>query len=416
MSHPRRSLGAIVALLGWATIASGRLDAQDSPSPAVSAKPWNEFSTDWVALQLHTTLMEDGALFSQNAASVSQVGAVADAQEFRVSRLQLNGQLTAPFPWSFEVNAGYNGLDQNNGEANWTIADLWVAVPLGRFATVTVGEQESGVGMERLSHGEDLSFMERSTMSEAYKKSHELGVRFTGTAAGDRMTWSAGWFNNWLTDDLSFDESGNSYAGRVTGLAVDDDGGRQLLHLGVSAAWAQAQNGSVQARSRPEVRQSPYFVDTGSFDANHSLGLGFELAAVKGPVTVAAEYTLTDTSTPASGNARFDGWYVSASWVLTGEVRPYEHANGYFGRITPDSPLSFSHGGLGAFELAARYSFIDLSSRSIQGGTFDRWTGALSWYPSKWGRLEFDYGYGRLQRSGVTGLTRFYQLRFQFEI
>jgi phosphate-selective porin OprO/OprP len=270
--------------------------------------------------------------------------------------------------------------------------------------------------MERLSHGEDLSFMERSTMSEAYKKSHALGVRFTGTAAGDRMTWSAGWFNNWLTDDLSFAKSGNSYAGRVTGLAVEEDGGRRLLHLGASAAYTQAQNGSSQVRSRPEVHQAPYFVDTGSFAVNHTTGLGFELAAVEGPFTVAAEYTLADFSAPASGNPRFDGWYVTASWVLTGETRPYEKTKGYFGRVVPTAPFSFSRGGAGAWELAARYSWIDLSSQAIQGGKFDRWSGALSWYPTRCGRFEFDYGYGRLQRSGTTGLTRFYQLRFQIEI
>ncbi|HTY41123.1 MAG TPA: porin [Thermoanaerobaculia bacterium] len=148
--------------------------------------------------------MEDGALFSQNAASVSQVGALPDVQEFRASRLELDGQMKAPFAWSFKVNAGDNGLDENQRGSELSIAELYVAVPLTSWATINVGEQEAGVGMERLTHGEDLSFMERSTMTEAYKKAHSLGIRFTGTAAGGRMTWSAGWFNNWLTDGLSF--------------------------------------------------------------------------------------------------------------------------------------------------------------------------------------------------------------------
>ena len=210
-------------------------------------------------------------------------------------------------------------------------------MPLGRVATVTVGEQEQGVGMERLSHGEDLSFMERSTMSEAYKKSHSLGVRFTGTAAGRHMTWSAGWYNNWLTNDLSFDESGNAHAGRVTGLLVDRDGGRELLHLGVSADYAQAQNGAwVESLSRPEVHQAPYrSQDTKSFPAAHVTGLGFELAVVDGLLTVAAEYTFAEESAPASGTPRFSGWYVTASWVLTGEGAHYERTKGDFGQLLP---------------------------------------------------------------------------------
>jgi phosphate-selective porin OprO and OprP len=409
-------LGAIALAFGLTAIVPVPLFAQDDPPPLTVSKPWNEIATKWIALQLHVTAMEDGAFFSQNEASDGQVGPLPSAGEFRLSRLQLNGQLTAPFPWSFEVNAGYNGLDQNNGEASWSISDLWIAVPIGGVATVTVGEQEAGVGMERLSHGEDLSFMERSTMSEAYKKAHELGVRFTGTAAGDRMTWSAGWFNDWVTDGLSFDASGNSFAGRVTGLLLDQDGGRELLHVGISGAYSQAQNGAVQTRSRPEVRQAPYFVDTDSFPASHSDAIGFELAAVRGPVTVTSEYTLADVSAPESGNPLFSGWYVTASWVLTGETRPYEHANGYFGQLEPAVPFSFDRGGAGAWELAARYSWIDLTSQAVGGGKFDRWSGALSWYPTKIWRFEFDYGYGRLQRFGTTGLTRFYQLRLQFEI
>jgi phosphate-selective porin OprO/OprP len=405
-------------LLGLALLAvfPGAAVAQNQSPPLAVAKPWNELSTSWIALQLHLTVMEDGAFFSQNATSVDQVGQLVSTGEFRLNRMELDGQLTAPIPWSFEVNANYNGTEQNNGEENWTISDLWIAVPIGSVATVTVGEQEEGVGMERLSHGEDLSFMERSTMSEAYKKSHALGVRFAGTAAHDRITWSAGWFNNWLTDGLSFDESGNSYSGRVTGLVLDEDGGRRLLHLGVSANYSQAQSGAIQVRSRPEVRQAPYFVDTDSFPASHTTGFGAELAAVSGPVTIAAEYTLDDISAPDSGNPSFSGWYVTASWVPTGETRPYDRTRGYFGRLEPNAPFSFKNGGIGAWELAARYSWIDLTSKSIEGGKFDRWSGALSWYPEKLWRFEFDYGYGRLQRFGTTGLTRFYQLRLQFEI
>jgi phosphate-selective porin OprO/OprP len=408
--------GTIALAIVLAIVSVPCLSAQEVASPPAAPKPWNELSTNWIALQLHVTAMEDGAFFSQNDASVSQVGAQPSTGEFRVSRLELLGQLNAPFPWSFDVNANYNGLDQNSDERNWVIYDLNVSVPLGSAANVTVGEQEEGVGMERLSHGEDLTFMERSTMSEAYKKSHALGVRFTGTAAGGLMTWSAGWFNNWLTDHESFAASGNSYAGRVTGLLLDQDGGRELVHVGASGSYTQAQDGAVQSKSRPEVHEAPDFVDTGSFPADHTSGVGFELAAVHGPFTITSEYTLADVSAPASGNPRFSGWYVTASWILTKETRPYEHSKGLFGQLVPDSPFSFRGGGIGAFELAARYSWINLTSQAIQGGKFDRWSGALSWFPTKVWRFEFDYGYGRLQRFGTTGLTRFYQLRLQFEI
>jgi len=360
--------------------------------------------------------MVDGAFFSQNGASVRQVGDVPDDGEFRLDRLELTSQLRVPFRWDFELNANYNGLDQNNGERGWTISDLNVSVPLWSGGAVTVGEQAAGVGMERLTRGEDLPFMERSTMSEAIKKSHELGVRFTGTALNERLAWSAGWFNDWLTNGDSFEESGNLFAARVTGLLVDADGGRRLLHVGVSGAYEEAPNGTARVRSRPEVHQSPDFVDTGSFAADHTESLGLELAAQQGPVAISGEYTFTDVSGASSGSPRFAAYYVMASWTLTGEPRPYDRKKGVFERLRPSSPFSFRRGGSGAWEFAARYSWIDLDSNAVRGGRFDRFSAALSWYPAAAWRVQFNYGYGRLDRSGVTGLTRFYQLRLQFEL
>ena len=89
---------------------------------------------------------------------------------------------------------------------------------------------------------------------------------------------------------------------------------------------------------------------------------------------------------------------------------------GCFGELQPSAPFSFKHGGTGAFEIGARYSNIDLTSGAVDGGKFERWGGAVSWFPTGQWRFEFNYGYGRLQRSGLDGRTHFYQLRLQWEI
>lgn len=70
--------------------------------------------------------------------------------------------------------------------------------------------------------------------------------------------------------------------------------------------------------------------------------------------------------------------------------------------------------GPGARELAARYSSIDLTSGTVEGGQFDRWCGALSWYPTRLWRFEFNYGV--LGHAGIVGRTNFYQLRLQFQL
>ena len=412
MRLPRRTAMGLAA----GTVLCGLLSAQEQPAPARAPKPWNELSTSWIDLELHITAMVDGAFFVQDAESIEQVGAVPDDVLFRLDNLELDGQLRAPFPWSFQIEAEYDGADQNNSQKGWTLSSLNVTIPVGSLFSVTIGNQSEGVTMERLANSYDLVFMERSTMSSALTVPRSTGVRFKGLLAGGRVNWSAGWYNGWLTNDLSFSESGNIFNGRVAGLPVDANGGRRLLHLGAWGAYAEAQEGQARSRSRPEVYEAPFFVDTGDVPAESSASVGVEFAAVEGPFTLAAEYTGIHTDAPLVGDPRFWAYYVQASWAITGETRPYLRACGCFGQLQPSAPFSFRHGGTGAIELGARYSAIDLTSQAVDGGKFERWSGAASWFPTGSWRLEFNYGYGKLQRSGLTGRTHFYQLRLQWEI
>ncbi len=396
--------------------ARGQEVVAGEPASTAPKRPWNELAFSRVALQLHVTAMLDGAFFTQDRASVAQVGDVPSDALFRLDNFEVDGQIHVPLPWSFQISAEYDGADQTNAQRGWTLSDLNVTVPVGRLFSVTIGQQSEGVGMERLANSYDLSFMERSTMSSALTVPRNTGLRLKGVAAGGRMNWSAGWYNGWLTDGLSFSESGNIFNARVAGLPVEQDGGRRLLHVGVWGAYVEARQQTLESRSRPEVYEAPFFVDTGSFPGTSTSTVGFELAAVEGPVTVAAEYVGSRSKASEVGNPGFSGYYVQTSWAITGESRPYQRGCGCFGQLTPSVPLSFRHGGAGAFEVAARYSNIDLNSRAVGGGRFERWSGALSWFPTSEFRFEFNYGYGTLERSGQSGRTHFYQLRLQFEI
>ena len=383
----------------------------------VPGRTWNEINLSWMSARLGFAAMEDGAFYAQDAANKQQVGDLESEALFRLDDLSLSGEIKFRHPWTYQIAVNYKGLDPTD-DRGWNVTNLNVAIPLGRVATVTVGKQKEGVGLEMVANSRDISFMELSVMTTAatFVDSHVAGVRFSNSGASGRMTWSAGWFNNWLDDGLSFDQSGSIFAGRVTGLPIDAGGGGGLLHVGVSGAYRQAQNGAFRSKSVPEVYEAPDFVDTGSFPANHSTTLGFELAAARGPFTISGEHTGTFVSSPETSNPRFDAYYVVASWVLTGESRPYIRSRGCFGKVEPKAPISFRHGGAGAWEIAARYSRVDRDGGTVEGGDFDRWSGALSWYPTRQFRLEFNYGYGRLDRSGLEGRTNFYQLRLQFEL
>ncbi len=412
VARPRRLSVALLTVV--IAGCSAALLAQAGPPPA---HPWNELEASWISVRLGAAVMEDGAFYSQDAANKEQVGQLSPEGLFRVDDLSLSGQIKFPHPWLYEVAGNYKGLDPTSAPS-WTLTYAYLRIPLGPLGWVTIGKQKEGLGLELLENGRDIPFMERSVMTTAFAflNSHIVGVRFSNSVAGGRMTWSAGLFNNWLDDGLSFNESGNVFGGRVTGLAIEQDGGRRLLHLGVSAVYRQSQGGAFKLESVPEVYEAPDFVDTGSFPATSGTSVGGELALVEGPVTVSGEYTYASVDAPQASDPRFSGYYAMVSWALTGESRPYDRSTGVFGAISPAAPFSFRHGGCGAWEVAARYSSVDLTSGLVEGGTFDRLSGALSWYPTSQFRFEFDYGYGKLARSGVVGHASFYQLRLQFQL
>ena len=64
-----------------------------------------------------------------------------------------------------------------------------------------------------------------------------------------------------------------------------------------------------------------------------------------------------------------DGWYVGASWILTGQSREYE--GGRFRGVDT--------GGTGAWESTARYSTIDLNDAGEQGGEPANMLLGLNW-------------------------------------
>jgi phosphate-selective porin OprO/OprP len=73
-------------------------------------------------------------------------------------------------------------------------------------------------------------------------------------------------------------------------------------------------------------------------------------------------------------------------------------------------------GGSGAWEPVLTFSFSNLTNGALQGGTLWRVTPMINWYLTENVRLEFAYGFAKLNRFGVTGATQFYQSRFQFEM
>ncbi len=80
---------------------------------------------------------------------------------------------------------------------------------------------------------------------------------------------------------------------------------------------------------------------------------------------------------------------MQASWLLTGHSRPYKVSEGIFDRVTPNASVGL--GGIGAWQIAARLSAIDLTDRGVNGGEERDLTLALNGYLAPNLRPMLDY-------------------------
>jgi phosphate-selective porin OprO/OprP len=187
-----------------------------------------------------------------------------------------------------------------------------------------------------------------------------------------------------------------------------------LLHLGIGERWGKVLNGQLRLKARPGAWAAPFFEDTGTFAADSTQLTDLEVYYRPGSLTFGSEYFLQKVNAPASGNPFFHGGEVFGTWLITGEVRTYNTRGGYFNQISPLRPV-FS-GGPGAWEVVAHYGTSDFDSGPITGGQYWRFTPMVNWYLSDNLRLEFVYGYGSLNRFGLTGKTQFWQFRIQTQL
>ena len=122
----------------------------------------------------------------------------------------------------------------------------------------------------------------------------------------------------------------------------------------------------------------------------------------------------------------FDGYYVAASYFLTGEDRPYSTSSGKFGRVEPSNNFALNGSGWGAVELALRYSNLDLNDSPVYGGEENNWTVGLNWYLNPHTRMMLNYIHGDIDRSmplgasgglrrGYSGDIDILQTRFQLD-
>ena len=331
-----------------------------------------------------------------------------------------------------------NGVPQNQaGNTAHTIQPTTIFLvfkELPIFQNVRVGNQQDWMSLEHIESARFLDFMERSPLMDAFNgpnnNGYTPGISAYRTFFDQYVGWQLGAYKNNAYDSGFTYDIGNTnytYGTRLMCTPYYDraSNGRYMVHLAVGGTVRTFNNQptpnmdgtNVRIRSRGDLRLTastldPNFADTGNFYATGQGLVNPEIAVVWGPLLIQAEYETSYMINAAAqkggaslGNVRFDGGYAQALYFLTGENREYNRLGGFFNRVVPYSNAHLVRGAgfsTGAWQIGARYDWLNLNSHAVSGGQNQDLTLGLNWFLNPNARFQFNHVLSWINNSVAT--------------
>ena len=302
--------------------------------------------------------------------------------EFRRVRFAIKAQLYKDWNGEFDIDFADEEVD---------IKDMWISYNGFSNTIIKLGNSKPFFCMDEVTTSRWITFMERSMVSDAFSPGRRIGL--SGSNWGKYYFAGISVFGDELDGDAEYGvETEQSepygYSARLVGRPMVSDDNSTIVHVGFNymnrkpAKSEQAEDG-FRYRTRSEAHFVDYrFLEQDKLDfVDDTTTYGFELAAKWNKLHGQAEY-MTSTINRSGGepDVDSDGWYVQASYFLTDDQRAYNLEDAEFGAVMPK-------GKWGAFEIAARFSTLDLNDVSVwgndvddNGGSSDAITLAANWY------------------------------------
>lgn len=282
---------------------------------------------------------------------------IKDADQFsngfnnRRARMGMNGKINDKWDGRIEVDFADGGVSPN---------DFRLRRSFDHGGRLWLGQFKVPQGLNELTSSNEITFIERSSPSNIITDSRRIGIAyefFPGAFGFKSMVYGRA-----LTQRGAI-ENDMPLGFAFRGVFGPEVGGGNL-HIGASVAYEDLMgNSDVRFRDRPEARDSKggsvRMVDAGIDNAESTLKAGVELLYLNGPFSIEGEYLRASVNRKEGDNPVFSGFHVQSSFVITGESRSY--SKGALGTVSPS-------GDAGAWEVALRYSNIDLNDAGFEGG------------------------------------------------
>lgn len=283
--------------------------------------------------------------------------------------------------------------------------------------TVRFGYFDSPISLEALASTSSRVMMEVPAAVAAFAPGYRLGIEVTDVRERPSLTWMLNLASVGQTQPFAEKSSDTLRAiGRVAWHpGYEPAPGAELLHLALSTSFVLSGGGDLRYRARPESMLAPFLVDSGEIDGD-SYFVGFEAAWRRGPLSVQGEMLRSFIDADDEGSLTFHGLYAQATWIVTGESRPYDVGQAVFGRVAADRPLAPRRRQWGALEITARTSWLDLDDGPLSGGRL--WTVSTGpvWTWNRWVRVLGGYIFAHTTEIDDAGDAHVLQLRLELQL
>jgi hypothetical protein len=350
-----------------------------------------------------------------------------EAGTFRMGRRRLSMEGTLFEHLDFEVEYDF----QEGGF--WT--DVYVDFRYFRNAQLQAGKFKMPFSLEQTTGAFSLDFVLRTIIARDLAMGRDIGAMLHGRVLDDSaaLSYEAGVFEH-DGERSRFGENpgaGPTFAGRVRVQplrSMSRDAPLRSLEVGLATALGEVPEGpepnSLRART---IAGAPIVYEV--YVNGRRTRLAVETSWAHGPFSASGEFLQIWDERLGQGLAGDDlprlsigGWYVSGTWVLTGERKA--------GNVQPSRPLLA--GGIGALELAARYERLRFgadhpteppeanprAANLVEVGSGATTLG-LNWYLNRWSKIQFNAvreTFDDIERSPVTGRAGYWSglCRLQF--
>lgn len=352
---------------------------------------------------------------AQSAANEAQIGELQNGFGFRRVRLGAQGSVDDAASWVSEVELAGGSV---------RLRDVFVGLDaIPGVNQIRIGHFREPYSLEGMTSSNFMTFLERAP-NNVLAPARNWGVCGYWWPEEERVLFSMGAFRDSTGSNGQSVGNGDNWAYtlRLTGLPIYETSGDtfRLVHLGGAFSQRTPPNGVLVFTPRTgsnllTVEDNPGspFLPAINIQSDSYQLYNLQAAAVFDSFSLQSDWNAVQVQQTNSGAIFTNGFYVAASYFLTGEHRSYNRTRGSFDVVNVLRPVLRSEEksprGCGAWELIARCSYLDLTSANLPPDTngvtvrseLYEFTTGINWYLNNNTRIMFNYTLGMPDRVGL---------------